>query len=141
METASKINLLKQKYKILTEVCNLTAFANLTNDDPDMAVENYVKMVDDRGQLIAQLEEIDEKLKACDEKENASEVNEQSEKIAELIKKIVSEDEKLKERVNALLSNIKDSITQIKKSKDIKKIYEYDLYLSDSTGKGFESSN
>ena len=141
METASKIDLLKQKCKVLTEVYDETAFVNLADEDSEIAVDNYVKMVENRGQLITRLEEIDQKLKYFNSNEHCAEEDEQRKKIVELIKKIVSADEKLKECVNALLSDIKDNLAQIKKSKDMKKIYEYDLYLSDSMGKGFDSSN
>jgi len=137
---ATKAQLLKQKLGVLNDIYYTTRNVNLA--DEDSAVDNYVNMVDNRESLIAELTKVDEKLKMfSDNDKNSSEEDEYSKKIAEIVKKIIYEDEKQKDDVNAIVSSIKENITQIKKSKDMKKIYEYDLYLTDSSGRGFDSSN
>jgi len=119
---------------------NVTKGADLSNEL--LAAENYVIMVESRDGLMVQLEEIDKELAEHFTRDDSStEETEIRNRIAGLVKEIVAEDKKRKDEANDFISSIKDNIVQIKKSKDVKKHYEYDLYLTDSEGKGFDRSN
>jgi len=130
--------LLKQKFNILNDIYYTTRNVDLSDDEN--AVDNYVNMIDNRESLIDELKSIDDKLKVFSNDDKTNSFGEEQ-KIAELVSKIISEDNKQKEKVNTIVDSIKYNLTQIKKSKDMKRIYEYDLYLTDSSGKGFDSSN
>jgi hypothetical protein len=132
------IELLRQKLELLGDMLSITEAVDFS--DELSAADNYINMVEDRERFVLQLKEIDREIDNFVSTPSSSTGEEDvlRKKIVERIHDIVSEDKKKREEADNLFASIKEHIVKIKQTKDLQKHYEYDAYLSDSMGKGFD---